>query len=82
MVLTEPNRYEGVVYESTDYKKDQIMKFLREYAYGGSAQKKKEVLGLMELNERTLSLGNNLSIIVRSLHCTRFRYVPPLHRQW
>lgn len=33
MVLTEPKEYKGVIYEKNDFKKDQIMKFLREYAY-------------------------------------------------
>ncbi|CAD8107592.1 unnamed protein product [Paramecium sonneborni] len=40
MVVTEPEQYRGVIYEQNDFKKDQIMKFLREYAYISKKVKK------------------------------------------
>ena len=42
MVLTDPDIYEGVQY-ANEMKKDQIMKFLREYAYTPNKLKRKNV---------------------------------------
>jgi len=39
MILTDPANFKGEVYVG-DYKKDQIMKFLREYAYTSSRAKR------------------------------------------
>lgn len=41
MILSDAENYKGVLYENNDFKKDQIMKFLREYAYASPKRKTK-----------------------------------------
>lgn len=53
MVLTDPDRNEGVLYEGA-YKKDAIMKFLREYAYTSAKKKKADRGEIMEVTRKSL----------------------------
>ena len=46
IVLTEPETHKGIRYEGP-YKKDQIIKFLREYAYNAGAKKKRASQGIV-----------------------------------
>ncbi len=51
MVLTDPYKYQGLIYEENSFKKDRIKKFLREWAYGSKKNPRGDAPLMQELNE-------------------------------
>ena len=62
MVLTDPTKYQGVLFEEKHFKKDRIKKFLREFAYGSKKNPKGDTI--QELNDQALSAGIEISIVI------------------
>ncbi len=57
MILSDAENYKGVLYENNDFKKDQIMKFLREYAYASPKRKTKSDGEVRQLTKQQFRNG-------------------------